>query len=99
MISDKAYRAMHRLQPWRETVNIKDLLTDDDSPENCENTAKALVKRLRAAFPKPDYDLENIISDFEDVSANDKRPLALFNDILDNLYDWADANRVWLGGP
>ena len=82
---------------WRKTVNIKDLLTDDDSPENCVRVASVIVERLRKAFPEPPDNLEWILDEFEDISADDKRPSVLFNDTLESLYDWADAERVWLG--
>lgn len=82
---------------WKRTVNIKDLLTDDDSPPECERVAKAIARRLRTAFPEPRDDLEDIVCDFENISADDKRPELLINGSLDDLYDWADAERVWLG--
>ena len=82
---------------WRKTVNIKDLLGDDESPEEVVRVAAAIVGRLNKAFPDPDYGLEDIISEFEDIRVDDKRPCLLFNDTLSSLYDWADAERVWLG--
>ena len=82
---------------WRKTVNIKDLLGDDESPEEVVRVAAAIVGRFNKAFPDPDYGLEDIISEFEDIRVDDKRPCLLFNDTLSSLYDWADAERVWLG--
>ena len=82
---------------WRKTVNIKDLLTDDESPEEVVRIAGELTSRLEKAFPHPDYDLEDIIEEFKDIEVTDKRPVVLFNDTLSRLYDWADAERVWLG--
>lgn len=83
---------------WKHTINIKDLLTaDDESPREIERTAKAIAERLRKASPEPSDELRYIIEEFEDISAEDKRPLLLFNDTLDSLYDWADAERIWLG--
>ena len=82
---------------WRKTVNIKDLLTEDDSPENVVSVAAQVVKRLRNAFPDPDDDLNCILVEIEDIDIDDKRPELLFNDSLNSLYDWADAERVWLG--
>lgn len=97
MISDKTYKVLNRLQPWRKTVNIKDLLGDDESPEAVVRAASQMVQRLRRAFPDPDNALEDIIAEFNDIDTTDKQPLLLFNDTLDSLYDWADSNRIWLG--
>ena len=82
---------------WRRTVNIKDLLTDDDSPAECKRVAQAMAARLRGKFSEPGDELLDIIESFEGLEATDNRPLAVLNDILDNLYDWADAERIWLG--
>lgn len=86
---------------WLVTVNIKDLLGEDESPEAVIAAATGIRQRMANLSSSPlanDLDLMalgDILSDFADiVEAPD---VSDFNGVLDGLYDWADANRVWLG--
>ncbi len=88
---------------WERSINIKDLLsTDDLSDENCARLGREVAERLKVGLPKTwlenDFELEEIIEHFESITPYDVYPaLADFNNALDDLYDWGDARRVWLG--
>ena len=82
---------------WKRRIKIKDLLDGDDSPEEVVRIAAVVVERLRKDTPSGrDADLDFVVSEFEDITAEDKKPVLLFDDALDQLYDWADYNRVWI---
>jgi hypothetical protein len=74
---------------WKRTVNIKGHLRS-------EQTADVIALRVRdtivGAFGSPDPELASIIEDFESVGTDEE-----CDEVLERLYDWADANRVWLG--
>ena len=78
---------------WIFTLEIKDLISDDDSPTGAVNFAKEIVKRLKeCGFAGT----QQIINYFNKIKITDADPLAEVNEGLDRLYDWADTNRVWL---
>ena len=77
---------------WTKTVNIKPFITEDDS----DAAAKACATGIRALLVKRiidyDFDFQIILDDLETAET-----CGDVNDILERLYDWADANNVWLG--
>ncbi|KKN01038.1 hypothetical protein LCGC14_1131660 [marine sediment metagenome] len=74
---------------WTRTVNIKTFL---DATQPAGVVAKRIRAKLVAAFSVPGFELGSIIGDFEDVQTIEE-----CDDVLERLYDWADANDVWLG--
>ena len=74
---------------WGKTVNIKDLL---DPSQTADVVAMHIRGRLINAFGSPDFELADIIVDFESVGTVEE-----CDDVLERLYDWADVNDVWLG--
>lgn len=94
---------------WDRTINIKQILREDPantSPTHACNVANQiglLVKgRVPADWLNPDaesahVDLIDLINSLTSLSVDDNEPLAELNSLLDQLYDWADSNRVWLG--
>lgn len=94
---------------WRKTVFLKDLLGDDSSDAATRIAAEGFVKRLkRLSEYESDYELEQIVSEFEDIAHADSTGNDVFggrftlcdwfNAVLSSLYDWADAERIWIGG-
>ena len=92
------------MSTWLTTVNIKDLLTEDDSEEAVITAANGIVGRLRTladpggslADSLDTLTLCEILNTFKDLAENNP-DVQEFNWVLDELYDWADDNRVWLG--
>lgn len=88
---------------WATTIKIKQLLTDDESPETAQRTAQAIAAILRKESQgiflplligaDAAFELESIADDMEAAQTCDE-----VNDTLDTLYDWANDNRVWIGG-
>jgi hypothetical protein len=94
---------------WSNRIQLKDLLSDDVSPESLARTATGIAARIRAALPEAvfdvtsdDYDqfMDEIVDDLECWSAEGNAAVKEAQDILDGrldeIYDWADANRVWI---
>ena len=76
---------------WRKTVNIKPLL---DPSEPASVVAKRIAEKLQLGLgaDQDAWAMQEIIARF-----NDAEDVEEVDNILDDLYDWADANRVWLG--
>ena len=74
---------------WEKTVNIKDLL---DPSQTADVVGMRIRDRLINAFGSPNFELADIIVDFESVGTVEE-----CDDVLERLYDWADDNNVWLG--
>jgi hypothetical protein len=72
---------------WRHTVRIKDLLSRDDSDENAQRIATVVVERLRNTRFMQGFRLRF----FERVETVDD-----FNDAMNHLYDFCDANAIWV---
>ena len=77
------------MKRWTKTVNIKPFI---DETQPADVVAERIRAKLVKAFPTPDLTLDIIITDLEEVQTVDD-----CDDILERLYDWADANDVWLG--
>lgn len=100
---------------WDRTINIKEILHEDQSNTSNEHSAQvanrigALVRsRVPAAWleidsDEVDFDLIEIVEGMEALKPNsydgeeDFTPLDDLNSMLEQLYDWADSKRVWLG--
>jgi hypothetical protein len=78
---------------WRKTVKIKDLLTDDETPEAIKAAATGIRKRLPGA---PDALLRKMSKARDMADADPETALLVFNDALSGIYSWADAERIWL---
>ncbi len=83
---------------WREHWDIKQFLDDDADPEAVavkladylEEQGERLTE-ARFGVYEPDA-LASIVDEFRGNTEQDE-----VNRTLDTLYDWADANLVWLG--
>lgn len=82
---------------WRYTVDIKPFLRDAKHEWNkdLEQRRDEICKLLRKTGDYrrgDDYYLRDIIDELQETDSVEG-----FNAVLDNLYDWADDRRVWLG--
>lgn len=75
---------------WKRTVKIKDLLTDEKTPEAIKNAAEGIIQRL------PSAPTTKLAKARDMADADPETALLVFNDGLSRVYDWADANRIWL---
>ncbi len=76
---------------WKRTVKIKHLLTDEETPEAIKKAADGIISRL------PDAPTAKLEKARDMADSDPETALLVFNDGLSRVYDWADANRVWLG--
>jgi hypothetical protein len=78
---------------WNSTIEIKDLLDHEDvSREQAEKLGKDMATRLSNPKYAADRQLQRVITRFN----TDCFSQADFNDILNDMYDWADSRRVWV---
>lgn len=92
---------------WAYSLDIKQFLSDDTSDRNAAEVANKIAAELRAKLPESviddDMDLADILDELDSfVPANcgdgDSENLCGdLNRVLEDLYDWADRERVWLG--
>lgn len=78
---------------WLRKINIKQFLTEDDSPEEAVRVAVKLADYIRKHVPGYEE-----VSEFESVrNEPEKWRVAALNQALDNFYDFADSERIWCG--
>jgi hypothetical protein len=92
---------------WAAEIKIKHLLSETSDDTIAAATGRNIAAALRDGLPAGDLDIDSpeydneidyIIDDLEDVRPyEDMDGTATLNAILDELYDWADIKRVWLG--
>ena len=78
---------------WVESIDIKQHLTEDESPEAISEACRGILrelKKLRSIVPP-----RRITDAFKAQSVLGN--LRKANKALNDLYDWADERRVWLG--
>lgn len=107
-----AHRAARELREkrkpiWSRKIKIKDLLGDDDSNENSVAVAHEIAKRFRAEMPNSTFDVReneyddeitSLIEDLESFNLQmDQEICEVLNERIDEIYDWADVKRVWIG--
>lgn len=76
---------------WRYTIDIKPLL--NTGTRQWKEAQRAITELLKASrdYAK-DEELQQITEELGDAD-----DLEWFNMVLAGLYDWADANQVWMG--
>lgn len=92
---------------WSAEIKIKDLLGDNDSDERSIVVAKEIAARFRKGLPDATFDVRS--DDYDDEITSIIEDLEIFhdgmgvdnsevlNERLDEIYDWADVKRVWIG--
>jgi len=77
---------------WKNNFKVKDLLTDHDvAPEEARLIGYAVAKRITDRQPFDSETNAYLAEAFETVWDQDE-----FNEALSDLYDRADAQRVWI---
>jgi hypothetical protein len=85
---------------WRKTIRLKQFLSHDSQiPSSViSETALKFAERLkREPEYEDDFELLTIVDQFEDLAESDDATVVDFNEVLAELYDWADIERVWIG--
>ncbi len=78
---------------WPKELEVKDLLSHEDvSPEEAARLGELVAGRLSAHRVFDPVDNGFLIRTFREVDSQDS-----FNDAMNDLYDKADAWRVWIG--
>ncbi len=76
---------------WKHKIQIKDLLSNSDDPENAKQVAKQIFARLnKKPFMRAFMDLDY----FQDL--DDENPIEHINELLDSLYDYCDRYLIWV---
>jgi hypothetical protein len=88
---------------WRKTIPIKQFLSASDDDENARRVAAkiAAVLKRQSEYVEGGFDdfsvLADEMADIEhDPHGADYTAVEHVNDCLTALYDWADAERVWI---
>jgi cellobiose phosphorylase len=78
---------------WTKRIKIKDLLTENEDCESVQKSMTAIADVL---------DKEHLIrfntKKFRDIPKDNPyiEPVEYANKLIDGLYDYADANRIWI---
>jgi hypothetical protein len=93
---------------WKHRLKLKDIIDKDDEPESYSSEtvaacAKEMHERLEAfrlKHFKNDDEIESVSDQFHTIAFIDGpagvADVAEFDAIMNELYDWADAVRVWI---
>lgn len=82
---------------WNMTLNIKELLSDEDvSREEAKRLGGEMALRLLTPNMREDFGNDGMLQSVIERFQTDCLSQADFNDILGDLYDWADMRRVWI---
>lgn len=95
---------------WRAKVNIKQFIGKDqenESPAHCHWVASSIAGEMRKLEKRAegvaviginfDFSFLEAVESLEEITVDQEDALAALNGALSLLYDWADAERVWLG--
>lgn len=90
------------MRRWRKTIDIKPLIHRDQSnadPVYVATLGKevAALVRKHTSEDEQTFSLLDPIETLEDIDPDDDEAVDVFNGALEELYDWADGERVWLG--
>ena len=95
-----------RTRGWRKTIALKQYLSADDSRAAARECARNIARVLMAQreYEEGGFDDFSVIAEELDGIAKagesehdaDYSPTEHVNDCLAGLYDWADAERVWI---
>ena len=82
---------------WKDTVDIGIILCQFETGTKL----LAISSQIQKAFDKSgkyinDSELDYILSGLEDAAGDND--VELFDECLDELYDWADERKIWLNG-
>ena len=81
---------------WIYRVQFRHLLTDDDSPAAMKRTATGIARALKTV-PIISTEQNRILADLRAAAKTSK--VEWFNASLAELWDWLDANRIWVDFP
>jgi hypothetical protein len=96
---------------WQHRIPLHSLLASADPNADADGVVALareigqLIRRLPARLFE-DFDLEEVTQLFETLTADEVRegckrdhcsPLDVLDDLLDQLYDACDRNRIWTG--
>lgn len=76
---------------WRLNFKVKDLLSEDDSDANAVLLGRKVAARLRDSAVFNPHHAHKLERRFKEVTSVHE-----FNNVMDELYDIADAQRVWI---
>lgn len=81
------------MSTWKETVRLADVFHDDALP--LREKGETIVTRLRALRAEGvDLDFDNTLEELTDAAEADD--VGWFDQVWHAVYDWADAERVWI---
>lgn len=76
---------------WVREIKIKDLLLEKKDAETIKAAANGLIDRLPEDAPT-----HRVKKALELADDDPETALLVLNDGLSRIYDWADANGVWM---
>jgi hypothetical protein len=78
---------------WKQKVDVSDVFYDDAMA--LPQKGEAIVAQLRRLRPEgEDLVLDELLEELADAAR--EGDVRWFDDVWDGVYDWADAERVWI---
>ena len=79
---------------WINRIELKSLMTEKEDFESVQNSMNKIAKRIKKEvfFMSFDVSLFGKIPKGDDIF----KPVDYANKLIDQLYDFADENRIWI---
>ena len=75
---------------WTHTVSVKHLFTEEEDWDSVQNSMNKIADVLEGDEWFKDFSLD----EFRDIPK--RRPVLYANDLLNDMYNYADENRIWI---
>jgi hypothetical protein len=82
----------NKMNRWLHKVEVKHLLTEEEDYESISKSMNDIADVLSKEECFKDFES---LDAFKDIPADEYFDYA--NCLLDEMYDYADANRIWIG--
>src|SRR5438552_1295793 len=88
------------MSQWKYAIDVGEEWEKSEESYSAAGTGQAIVKKFIDEFQRLPEDVQqgatDLVSQLAELSEPDGFDNDTFNVLWQELYDWADANRVWL---
>jgi hypothetical protein len=76
---------------WKHTIKLKHLITEKEDPESVDACMRAIAEVIKGDSWFSEFDTTDFYNCLEDDD-----PLDLANQLMDDLYNYADFKKIWI---
>jgi hypothetical protein len=76
---------------WKHKLKIKHLFTENEDPESVDKSMRAIAEVIKQSPFMAGFDITDFYNCLEEEDSCN-----FANQLLDDLYDYADFNKIWV---